>query len=162
MIYLAKKLFYRKDVHFVFVGKGDEVNIILNNIKNSNLTNITYLPPVNQEVYLNMLNEFDVGMFSLHPDHKTHNFPGKLLGYMNFEKPILGCVNSGNDLKDFINNNKAGYVCDTLDKKEILKNALKLIDNRKLRISMGNNGKKLLIDKFSVKSAALTINKTFN
>ncbi len=161
LIYLAKELLYRNDIHFVYVGKGDEVNMLVNNIKSNNLSNVTYLPPVNQDEYLQMLNEFDIGLFSLHPDHKTHNFPGKLLGYMNYEKPILGCVNSGNDLKDFINKNKAGFVSDTLNHEELVKNALKLVKNIKLRISMGNNGKKLLINKFSVSSAALKIKKAF-
>jgi len=161
LIYLAKGLLSRDDIHFVFVGNGDEVNMLVNKIKNSKLSNITYLPPVNQDEYLEMLNEFDVGLFSLHPDHKTHNFPGKLLGYMNYEKPILGCVNSGNDLKVVINKNKAGLVSDTGNHEEMIKNALELANNKKLRILMGNNGKKLLINQFSVSSAASKIEKAF-
>ena len=161
LIYLAKGLLSRDDIHFVFVGRGDEVNMLVNKIKNSKLSNITYIPPVNQDEYLEMLNEFDVGLFSLHPNHKTHNFPGKLLGYMNYEKPILGCVNSGNDLKVVINKNKAGLVSDTGNHEEMIKNALELANNKKLRTSMGNNGKKLLINQFSVSSAASKIEKTF-
>ena len=42
---------------------------------------------------LEMLNEFDVGLFSLHPAHQTHNFPGKLLAICTFfelaERPTL-------------------------------------------------------------------------
>ena len=54
-------------------------------------------------------------MFSLHSGHKTHNFPGKLLGYMSYSKPILGCVNAGNDLADVVNSAKAGIVVDSND-----------------------------------------------
>ena len=47
-----------------------------------------------------MLASFDIGLFSLHRNHKTHNFPGKILSYMSFSKPILGSCNVGNDLRD--------------------------------------------------------------
>ena len=100
-----------------------------------------------------MLNEFDVGLFSLHPDHRTHNFTGKLLGYMNYEKPILGCVNVGNDLKKIINENDAGFVADSGDADSIEELAIKLIENEKLRISIGKKGKVLLQNIFSVESA---------
>lgn len=162
LVYLAKGLISRDEIHFVFVGKGDEVGILKKLTEKYNLKNLTYLPAVNQEEYLKMLNEFDIGLFSLHPNHKTHNFPGKLLGYMNYEKPILGCVNSGNDLKELINTNYAGFVSETGNTKEMIENAKKLVDNTSLRSKMGKNGKELLIKKFSVKSAANTIESLFD
>ena len=55
-----------------------------------------------------MLAEFDVGLFTLHKDHTTHNFPGKLLGYMVQRLPILGSINKGNDLKEIVENANAG------------------------------------------------------
>lgn len=69
--------------HFVFVGNGDEVKLVLDLKKKHKLTNLTYLKSVNQDVYSQMLTCFDVGLFSLHRDHQTHNFPGKLIGYMS-------------------------------------------------------------------------------
>ena len=157
LVELAKKLQNRNDVHFVFVGNGDEVDMIIKEIQNNNLSNITYLPPVSQAEYLEMLNEFDIGLFSLHPSHKTHNFPGKLLGYMDYEKPILGCVNQGNDLKDIVNENKAGFVFQTGNIEGMLSRAVDLINDKKLRVLMGRNGKKLLKDKFSALSASQKI-----
>lgn len=140
-------------VHFLFVGKGDEVDIILQAKKNHNLQNITYLPSVDQNTYFEMLNEYDIGLFSLHPDHKTHNFPGKLLGYMNFAKPILGCVNPGNDLKVIVNSAQAGIVCNSGDNQALLDAAVKLINNSEMRIQMGLNGRKLLQNQFSIENA---------
>ena len=157
LIDLAKKLNYRDDTHFVFVGEGDEVNLIMDEIQINKLSNITYHPPVSQLEYMKMLNEFDIGLFSLHPDHVTHNFPGKLLGYMDYEKPILGCVNEGNDLMDIINKNKAGFVLKTGDTEGMLSYALNLINDKELRDKMGINGKKLLEKKFSVLSASKQI-----
>ncbi len=161
LINLAKKFKNNTRVHFLFVGKGDEVNLLLESISKNNLNNITYLSSVNQKTYFEMLSEFDIGLFSLHSSHKTYNFPGKLLGYMSYSKPILGCVNSGNDLADIINKSKAGFVVNTLDELALYKSANRLISSVHLREEMGNNGKDLLKSKFSVSVIAKQIMDKF-
>jgi len=157
LVRLAEQLKDDSRAHFVFVGKGDEVDLIRNSKEKYKLDNITYLPPVDQDTYSEMLNDFDVGMFSLHPDHKTHNFPGKLLGYMTFSKPILGSVNEGNDLKGIVNNAEAGFIFDNGEDEALYTSAVKLIDSFELRIKTGENGKKLLIDQFSIEQACTQI-----
>ena len=157
LINLAKKLAENSTVHFLFVGQGDEVELLLKEVSNNKLKNITYLPSVNQNTYFKMLNEFDIGMFSLHSKHKTHNFPGKLLGYMSYSKPILGCVNAGNDLADVVNSAQAGIVVDSDDSFGLYEAAKNLIDSESIRVKMGANGKKLLLNKFSVKNISKQI-----
>ena len=154
LINLAKKFTENSSVHFLFVGKGDEVKLLLKEIKNNELKNITYLPSVDQNTYFEMLNEFDIGMFSLHSGHRTHNFPGKLLGYMSYSKPILGCVNTGNDLSDVVNSANAGIVVNSTDELGLYEAAKALIDSKSIRDKMGANGRKLLLNKFSVKNVS--------
>jgi glycosyltransferase involved in cell wall biosynthesis len=160
LVDLAKHFTNNPDVHFLFVGKGDEVDLIINEKEKYNLTNITYLPSVDQNTYFEMLNEFDIGLFSLHPNHKTHNFPGKLLGYMAYSKPILGCVNEGNDLKEIINNAGAGIVVNSGDNDLLLSSACTLIESEGQRKRMGINGRLLLSEHFSVNNACLQIVKS--
>ena len=157
LINLAKKFTKNSSVHFLFVGLGDEVELLLKEVKNNKLKNITYLQQVNQNTYFEMLNEFDIGMFSLHSEHKTHNFPGKLLGYMEYSKPILGCVNSGNDLLDVVNSANAGIVVNSTDELELYEAAKALIDSKSIRDKMGANGRKLLLNKFSVETISKQI-----
>ena len=157
LVRLAGALKDFPSAHFIFVGKGDEVTLIENAIQTDKLTNITYLPAVNQIEYEQMLSEFDVGLFSLHRDHKTHNFPGKLLGYMKQSLPILGSVNQGNDLEAVITEANAGFVCVNGDDVRLLKNALLLIHSAELRAQMGRNAFQLLSDQFSVTTAAQKI-----
>jgi len=159
LINLAKKFTENSSVHFLFVGQGDEVELLLKEMTNNSLKNITYLPPVNQKTYLEMLNEVDIGMFSLHFNHKTHNFPGKLLSYMSYSKPILGCVNSGNDLADVVNTAKAGIIVNSNDELGLYEAAKILIDSKSIRNKMGKNGRELLLDQFSVKSISKQIVK---
>lgn len=157
LVQLAIQFKDHSDVHFLFVGKGDEVELIINEKAKHNLSNLTYLPSVNQKTYFEMLNEFDIGMFSLHPNHKTHNFPGKLLGYMGYSKPIIGCVNRGNDLKVIVNNANAGIITDSGDDKALFEAAKTLIESKETRIEMGIAGRELLSTKFSIKNTASQI-----
>ena len=157
LIHLAHRLKDNPNVHFLFVGKGDEVDLILTEKKKNQLDNVTYLPPVGQQTYFKMLNEFDIGLFSLHPGHKTHNFPGKLLGYMEFSKPILGSVNKGNDLKIIVNQAKAGFIFDHGEDEEFYNAALRLIQSESLRNETGKLARQLLINQFSVGRACRQI-----
>jgi glycosyltransferase involved in cell wall biosynthesis len=157
IIRLAQSLSQYPQAHFVLVGKGDEVELILDYIVKNNLKNITYLNSVSQEEYNKILMEFDVGLFSLHKGHRTHNFPGKLLGYMKSSKPILGSVNKGNDVIDVISNANAGLISINGDDEVFTKNAIKLLKSHEIRKEKGGSAYILLNDVFSVKSAASKI-----
>lgn len=157
LVRLAVKFKDHSRAHFLFVGKGDEVDLILDEKEKHQLNNLTYLTSVDQETYFNMLGEFDIGLFSLHPGHKTHNFPGKLLGYMELSKPILGSVNTCNDLKEIINKAEAGYIFDNGEDEALYDAALLLVESAMLRRHIGENARKLLIDQFSVQKACSQI-----
>lgn len=157
LVRLAKALRGLSAAHFLFVGKGDEVDLIKGAIKQYALENVTYLPPVDQNEYERMLGEFDVGLFSLHKAHITSNFPGKLLGYMKYSMPILGSVNSNNDLMDTVNAAKAGFVSVNGDDAELTLDAIRLVHSHELRKELGANGYRLLRTQFSVEAAAIKV-----
>lgn len=157
LVRLAKSLAVVPLAHFLFVGKGDEVDLIQQAIRDHDLKNVTYLPPVDQNEYEQMLGEFDVGLFSLHKSHITSNFPGKLLGYMKHSMPILGSVNRNNDLKNVVNDAKAGFVTVNGDDAGLARDATALVHSRPLRNEMGANAYLLLRNQFSVKAAAIKI-----
>ncbi len=142
--------------HFVLVGDGDEVALIREEISKYKLTNMTLLPAVNQDEFKQMLSEFDIGLFTLNKDHVTHNFPGKLLGYMVQSMPILGSINPGNDLKNIVDEYEAGYISVNGEDNIFLDNAVKLLDESE-RIRVGSNANKLLYSKFSVRFATRQI-----
>jgi glycosyltransferase involved in cell wall biosynthesis len=142
------------NAHFVLVGAGDEVELVRTAIAEHNLLNMSLLPPVSQVEFKYMLAEFDIGLFSLHHDHTTHNFPGKLLGYMVQNKPILGSVNPDNDLQEVIEQSNSGFVTVNGNDEALLANAVKLLNDESLRTRMGSNAKQLLEDVFSVQAAA--------
>ena len=139
-------------VFFVLVGDGDEVKLVKKLIKSKNLTNMLILPAVSQSDYIQMLLSFDVGLFSLSKHHQTHNFPGKLLSYIQYGLPILGSVNKGNDLEQIINSYNAGLISVNGNDQSFFGNAKKLLDE-KTRDKLKNNASFLQKKYFSVQCA---------
>lgn len=162
IVRLAEKMLPQKNAFFLVLGEGDEVDLIRHSILDKNLTNMIYLPSVSQDKFKSILAEVDVGLFTLNKDHQTHNFPGKLLGYMVQSLPILGSVNRGNDLKDVIEEYDAGYVSINGEDDELHQNCLSLLNDKGLRISKGLNANQLLRNVFSVESAVNKIINFFN
>ena len=156
IVRLAKKMQFHNKAHFLLVGAGDEVELVKKAIKEYDLNNMTILPPVSQQEFKQLLSECDIGLFTLHRNHKTHNFPGKLLGYMVQNMPILGSINPNNDLQEVIENANAGLVTVNGEDRKLYKNA-KLLLNEDLRKILGSNAKSLLDTKFSIYSAVNSI-----
>lgn len=154
---LAKGMQNNDNAHFLFVGKGDEVELINQLAQQWQLTNFTYMSSVNQQEFKQILSEVDIGLFSLSSKHTAHNFPGKLLGYMVDSIPILGSVNSGNDLQTLVNSSGAGFICENGDDEQLLKNAIALYGSPNLRKKLGHGSYELLKNEFSVTSIAANI-----
>ncbi len=150
---LARNLKTRDEAHFLIIGQGDEYNLINDLKQNWKLENVTILPSVSQKEFKRILATIDVGLFSLSYAHTSHNFPGKLLGYMAESKPILGSVNPENDLLKTINDSNSGLVYINGEDELLSKAAIRLIDDDKFRNQCGFNARDLLLREFSVDSA---------
>jgi len=145
------------DIHFLMVGEGSEVARLKARVAQLKLSNVSILPSVSQDEYVRMLSQFDVGLISLNRSLKSHNIPGKILGYMNFSKPILASINPGNELRNILLHYKAGLVSESGDHEELYKNALLLYENKAIREELGANGKPVLEELFSSKRAVSQI-----
>jgi glycosyltransferase involved in cell wall biosynthesis len=157
IIRLAARLRDEPRAHFLLVGEGSEVDRLKAMIHAQGLTNIQLLPAVGQKEYLEMLAEFDIGLMSLDRRLKTHNFPGKLLGYMSCAKPLLCSINPGNDLKAMVERHEAGLCSINGDDELFTTNALALARDELLRWRLGRNSRQLLERHFSVASVSAQI-----
>ena len=157
IIRLALRLRNETSAHFLLVGEGSEFSKLKKLILELNLSNIQIEKSVDQSTYFSMLSEFDVGLISLDKNFRTPNFPGKMLGYMYFSKPILASINPGNDLQDILLNNNAGLVSINGDDDQLVSNCLYLINNPVARKNIGNNSYVLLKNVFSVNNTSTQI-----
>ncbi|HPL68177.1 MAG TPA: glycosyltransferase family 4 protein [Smithellaceae bacterium] len=154
---LAENMRHEKSAYFLLVGDGSEVPRLKTAIASKGLSNISVNNGMEQQEYLSMLSEFDVGLISLDRGLKTQNFPGKMLGYMYHSMPILASINPGNDLRYILQDRKAGLVCMNGEDNEFAENAGKLLNNARLRLQLGKNARSLLESMFSVTGAAVQI-----
>ncbi len=154
LLRLVRSMLPYTNCHFLFVGQGDEFELVDALSKEWNLSNLSLLPSVSQEKFKQLLKQVDVGLFSLSKLHSAHNFPGKLLGYMVESLPILGSVNLGNDLIEVINEAESGFAFVNGDDKSLFDAARSLECNQTARLTLGQNSNKLLHKYFSVNAAA--------
>lgn len=154
LVRLAKSMESESNAHFVFVGSGDEYHLVERAAKES--SNILVLPSVGQAAFLSLLSASDVGLFSLSSKHTAHNFPGKLLSYVQLSKPILGSVNVGNDIVDVFDRAKAGLIHVNGEDEQFYHSARQLMDE-KVRSDLSVSAIKLLENEFSIESAARKI-----
>ena len=151
---LARNLLAHQYIQFLLVGDGDQKELVIKLKNDWGLDNVHILDSVPQGEFNAMLNEIDVGLFSLAKEHTAHNFPGKLLGYMSNSKPILGSINPNNDLQPLVHEVGAGIVLTNGDDNGLVDATLRISRDASLRTEMGLKAQKLLQQKFSVEAAA--------
>lgn len=154
LLRLAEGLKARDAARILLVGEGSEFNRVAATIAGRGLRNVSLLSSVGQEQYLQMLQEFDAGLITLHPGLKSANIPGKLLGYLQCGMPTVASVNPANDLVQVLEKSGAGLASVNPDDKAFLSNCLALMDNAEKRDRMRAAARSLLMERFHVSSAA--------
>lgn len=154
---LAASLADEKNVAFLLLGEGSESDRIKREIETRKLANVVMHPAVPTGEYLDIVAECDVGVITLRRDLKTQNFPGKMLSYMELQKPMLASINPGNDLSAIIESRDAGLVCNNGEDEVFRQHTLTLARDRDLRLRMGMNAYRLLREQFDVSTAVRQI-----
>jgi hypothetical protein len=109
LIDLAKAVSDQKDIGFIFVGRGSEVENLKKYSISNNLGNTLFFDEMSSTEVLALCRKCHVGMISLDTRHKSHNIPGKFLLYLKANLRILAIGNKGNDLEDIIKKYSLGF-----------------------------------------------------
>ena len=128
LVELAKRLYHRKDIGFLFVGRGSEVARLKDRAAALQLESVLFHDEVEHEQLPEIYRQCHVGLIALDPRHKSHNIPGKLLGYLQNGLPILASVNEGNDLIKIIEGNKIGHAISGGDLESLVKASEDIVD----------------------------------
>lgn len=119
LIELAGHLRDRRELGFLFVGRGSEVPRLKAMAAKLGLDNVLFHPEIDPDEIAGLYAQCAVGIVCLDKRHKAHNIPGKFLTYMQNGLPVLAVVNKGNDLTDVIRTESVGEVCETHDIDEL-------------------------------------------
>lgn len=160
---LAEKLLKRKDVGFLFVGRGSEVSRLKVSAKARKLDNLLFYDEIHPDEISDLYAQCTVGIVALDPRHKTHNIPGKFLTYMQNGVPVLANINAGNDLSSIICTEQVGQVCECNQ----LENLLELSEKLLLQIEIQSDDlaqrcKSLFEREFSVEKTVRQILANFS
>lgn len=110
---LAELLRYRKEVGFLFVGRGSDVDRLRASARSRQLDNVVFFDEIDPDEIPDLYAQCTAGIVALDPRHKSHNIPGKFLTYMQSGLPVLANVNAGNDLARMIRDEGVGQVCES-------------------------------------------------
>lgn len=108
---LADRLRIRKDIGFLFVGRGSEAQRLRTDAAVRGLDNVAFFDEIDPSEIPGLYAQCHVGVVALDPRHKTHNIPGKFLSYMQCGLPVLASINPRNDLEDIITSERVGKIC---------------------------------------------------
>jgi glycosyltransferase involved in cell wall biosynthesis len=159
---LATRMKDRRDVGFLFVGRGSDASRLRTLAAARALDNVVFRDEIDPAEMPGLLRQCHIGIVALDPRHRTHNVPGKFLAYMQAGLPVLARVNAGNDLAAMVAAEHVGiaYVGESLDAFESL--AAQLCNNEPMREEMSSNARRLAESAFSVTAVAGQITKALS
>lgn len=140
VIVLAQNAQKYKDIVFILIGEGVEMEKVAEFIQKSGLTNIVLKNAIPKDEYQHLLSVCDVGLISLHENFTIPNIPSKSLDYMNVGIPVLASIDKCTDFGFMINEAQCGLSSIAGDHSNFFKNLETLYLNKSLRIEMGKNG----------------------
>jgi len=154
---LAEKLRFRKDVGFLFVGRGSEEARLKAAAQSRQLDNVVFFDEIDPDEIPDLYAQCDVGILALDPRHKSHNIPGKFLTYMQSGLPVLANINRGNDLAKIIRAERVGQVCENNQVDDLILLAEKVIDQIAFDAELSARCANLFEREFSVKNTVTQI-----
>jgi glycosyltransferase involved in cell wall biosynthesis len=120
LVDLAEKMKDRKDIGFLFVGRGSEAKRLSEEAHSRELDNLLFFDEIHPDEISSLYAQCSVGLVALDPRHQSHNIPGKFLTYLQNGLPILANVNKGNDLAKIIQSEQIGQVCESNEMDDFL------------------------------------------
>ncbi|MGQ7171529.1 glycosyltransferase, partial [Escherichia sp. R-CC3] len=133
------------DINFLIIGSGNRQEHIKKTIVEKELTNVILRNSVPSQEYDGLVRECDIGLINLNRNFTIPNIPSKTLAYFEAEVPILASIDPNTDYGKILDEAQAGMWSITGDLESYQDNFEKLICDKELRKSMGENGRSYLI-----------------
>lgn len=153
IIACAEKLRIYKDILFLIVGGGAKRDEFIVMVKENNLTNVKVIQPVLHAELCDYINLADIGINANtnHP-HNNMAIPVKMFPYMACAKPVL-LANVG-EIVSLVERHNVGMCVPPGDAEAFTTAILKFYNNRELCKQCGENGYRLVKERFSMDKLA--------
>jgi glycosyltransferase involved in cell wall biosynthesis len=154
---LSDRMRDRKDVGFLFVGRGTDMEKLQSEARARNLDNVVFHDEIDSSEIPGLFAQCHAGILTLNPRHKTHNTPGKFLSYLRAGLPVLASINPGNDLCGLIERAGVGRVISDSSLASLEAAARSLLDEISISNNFASQCRALWKSKFSTEAAARQI-----
>jgi glycosyltransferase involved in cell wall biosynthesis len=154
---LAERLVERRDIGFIFVGRGSESQNLRNFAGARNLNNVAFFDEIDPDEIPSLYSQCHIGLIALDSRHKTHNIPGKFLSYLRSGLPVIAMINPENDLEKIIQENNVGKAVTNSSLDLLTKASTTLLDEIAIDPSFEIRCKQLAEEIFSPETAAKQI-----
>jgi glycosyltransferase involved in cell wall biosynthesis len=111
LIELADRVRGKKDIGFLFVGRGTDRERLRSQAARRQLDNVLFFDEIDPSEIPGLYDQCHAGIVALDRRHKTYNIPGKFFSYMQSGLPVLASINEGNDLAAMIDQERVGVAC---------------------------------------------------
>ncbi|GIU70053.1 MAG: hypothetical protein KatS3mg002_1289 [Candidatus Woesearchaeota archaeon] len=142
IIEVLPQLLKKQDIQYFIIGEGNYKNNLIQHIKQIGLSKQVHVLGYidNTAPYLEHCDIFTLLS-------ETEGFGIVLLEAMQFAKPCIAATNTGSE--DVIRNGESGFLINPDDTFELYQKLLLLIENKDLRIKMGQKGKEIFESTFT-------------
>lgn len=148
VLYAANKL-RETNVEFWVVGEGVKKDFLLEEIQKSNLTNIKIFPYQNREL-MPIINSYaDIHFISISKEMEQEGFPSKVYTIMACAKPMIVVSSKNSPLYNFLNELDCAILISENRNDNFLKSILELVNDKNKQIELGQNGFKVIQDKYT-------------
>lgn len=147
---------------FVIGGSGTHFDYLEKKIKEKQLDNVFLYNWLPREDFENMLATSDVGLILLDKRYTVPQFPSRLLSYLDAAKPVLCAVNENTDIGEIVIKAKCGKSLIHGDINAFKEAVRFFAENPQRRLTMGENSRKLLLERYTVeKSYEIILNSHY-
>lgn len=157
LIDLAERMQARRDIGFLFVGRGSDAKRLAELAQSKTLDNVLFHDEISPDEIPDLYAQCEAGIVALDPRHRSHNIPGKFLTYMQSRLPTLANVNAGNDLARLIRDEDVGRVCETNTLDDLEDQCRRLIEKMETDPSLADRCGCLFKREFSVSQTVAQI-----
>ena len=156
---LAKRTLNFKDVLFIVIGKGTEIEKLKDVANQMGIYNLKFIDSLSRENYFKLISSCNLGLISLHQDFTVPNTPMKLNDYLNAGIPVLASIDRNNDLGELLEQNKMGKYAYSDSPDMLFEQFLMLYEDNDLCNELGKNGYAFCLNNLSVEKAYIDVLK---
>lgn len=136
----------RKDVTFVAIGDGPNLEAIKNSVDDKYKTNFRFVGK--QHDVDSIVNIFNIGVLSSNMDYHGEGISNSIMEYMVFSKPAI--ATNGGGTPELIIDNVTGLLVESKNANDLAKKIKYLLENPSISKKMGQKGRERIENHFSI------------